>query len=215
MRFYFDVISPYAYLGWRRVHELAARHGRDVEPVPILFAALLSAYGHRGPAEIEPKRVYTFKHVVRVAADLGVPIEPPPHHPFNPLLALRLLTAARGRADLRQVVDAVFDAVWAGGGGTEDPERLASWLQSRGLPGPELLAAAGTSEVKQALRETTAKALAAGVFGVPTVEVDGEMFWGQDAFGHVDAFLRGHDPSSAAAERWGQLTPSATRPGSR
>lgn len=213
MRFYFDVISPYAFLGWRRVHELAARVGHELEPVPILFAALLTHHGHRGPAEIAPKRVYTFKHVVRLADELGIAIEPPPHHPFNPLLALRVVTAARGRSDRRSVIDAVFDAVWGGGPGAEDARTLGAWLATRGLPADELLAAAGTPETKQALRDSTEQAIALGVFGVPTVEVGGELFWGQDAFGHVEAFVHGRDPAAAAAPRWVGITASATRTG--
>ncbi len=214
MRFYFDVISPYAYLAWRRIDALAERTGRAVEPVPILFAALLSHYGHRGPAEIAPKKLYTFKHCVRIAHELGVPIEPPPHHPFNPLLALRVATAALGQAHARATIDALFDAVWNGGGGCEQPEALARWLDARGLPGRELLAAAGTSEMKLALRRATEDAIAAGVFGVPTIEVDGELFWGQDSLAHVEAFVRGHDPARAAEARWAGITASAVRPGS-
>jgi 2-hydroxychromene-2-carboxylate isomerase len=213
MRFYFDVISPYAFLGWRRIHELAARVQEPLEPVPILFAALLSHHGHRGPAEIAPKRVYTFKHVVRLAHELGVGIEPPPHHPFNPLLGLRIATAACGRPDARAIIDAVFDAVWAGGPGCEDPEALASWLAARGLPAAELLAAAVTPEIKQALRRATEDAIALGVFGVPTVETRGELFWGQDSFTHIEAFLAGRDPVAVAAPRWTGITASATRPG--
>src|SRR5262245_64367925 len=90
VRFLFDYLSPYAYIAWTQVHGLAERHGRQVEPVPILFAALLGTYGHKGPAEIPPKRVYTFKHVVRLAHRVSVPLKPPPAHPFNPLLALRV-----------------------------------------------------------------------------------------------------------------------------
>ena len=210
MRFYFDVISPYAYIAWRRVHELARKVERDVEPVPILFAALLAHYGHRGPAEIAPKKLYTFKHVVRVAAELGVPIEPPPHHPFNPLLPLRIATAAR----TRPVIDALFDAVWNGGGGTEDPEALARFLDARGLSGRELVASASHAETKDALRRATEDAIAVGVFGVPTIAIDDELFWGQDSFAHVEAFVAGRDPARAAAARWAGITASATRPGS-
>src|SRR5262249_60031058 len=84
--FHFDFISPYAYLGWTQIHALAARHGRAVRPVPTLFAALLNHSGTLGPAEIPLKRVYIFKDALRTAQVFGVPLEPPPSHPFNPLL---------------------------------------------------------------------------------------------------------------------------------
>src|SRR6185503_10008364 len=87
--FCFDYLSPYAYLAWKRVHSVVEPHGRVVEPVPILLAAVLDAHGQKGPAEIPAKRVYTFKNVYRVAHAAKIRVEPPPAHPFNPLLALR------------------------------------------------------------------------------------------------------------------------------
>src|SRR5512140_3653821 len=90
IRFCFDYVSPYAYLAWTQIHALAARHGREVTPVPVLFAALLDAAGTKGPAEIPAKRGYVFKDVLRSAHRLRVPLVPPPAHPFNPLLALRV-----------------------------------------------------------------------------------------------------------------------------
>lgn len=209
MQFLFDVISPYAYLAWKRVGALASACGRELVATPVLFAAMLDTWGQKGPAEIGPKRVYTFKHVVRLAARQGVPLQPPPHHPFNPLLALRVATAARGDA---AVIDALFDAVWASGVGVQDEATIADVLAARGLPAASLLAAATTPAIKDALRQATDAAIAQGVFGVPTVIVDGELFWGQDALDDVAAFVRGEDPAQAAAARWRALSPSATRP---
>lgn len=213
--FAFDLISPYAYLGWHRVHAIAARHGRVVEARPMLFAAMLDAHGQRGPAEIAPKRVYTFKHVVRLAHEHGIAIAPPPSHPFNPLLGLRVATAALAGAHAHATIDALFAAVWAGGPGTEDPRALASWLNARDLPGDALVERASTPEVKAELRARTDAAIAAGVFGVPTFDVDGELFWGQDSLPHVDAALSGSDPARAAVDAWVGVRPSASRPGAR
>lgn len=212
--FVFDIISPYAYLGWRQVHAVAARHGRTVVAQPVLFAAMLDAWGQRGPAEIEPKRAYTFKHVVRVAHDHGIPIAPPPSHPFNPLLGLRVATAARDTPQAHAVTDALFTAVWAGGPGTQDGGALAQWLDRAGLDGRAWVEAASSPAIKQALRTATDAAIARGVFGVPTFEVDGESFWGQDSLGHVDAWLSGRDPVRDVADAWSRVTPTATRPGS-
>jgi 2-hydroxychromene-2-carboxylate isomerase len=216
LRIFFDVISPYAYLGWSRVHAVAARHGRHVVPVPVLFAALLDAHGQKGPAEIAPKRIYTFKHVVRIAADHGIVLLPPKSHPFNPLLGLRIAALPMSDEERRRTIDAVFAAVWAGGPGVEDPVALAAWLGARGLDGPALVAAAQTSDAKDRVRHSTADALAAGTFGVPTFEVDGELFWGQDALDHVERFLRGEDPvTNDVLAGWVGITASAVRPGSQ
>lgn len=212
---YFDLISPYAYLGWHRVHAIAAKHDRTIEARPVLFAAMLDAHGQRGPAEIAPKRVYTFKHVVRLAHEQGVAIAPPPSHPFNPLLGLRVAVAAIDSEHARATIDALFAAVWCGGPGVEDPRALATWLSDRTLPGDALVQRASSAEVKAELRTRTEAAIAADVFGVPTFDVDGELFWGQDSLPHVDAALAGHDPARDAAAAWTDVRPTASRPGAR
>jgi 2-hydroxychromene-2-carboxylate isomerase len=211
LTFHLDFISPYAYLGWRKIHDVAQRHGQTVEAVPILFAALLTAHGHKGPAEIPSKRIYTFKHVVRLADELGVPLRPPPAHPFHPLLALRTATAAVG-SERRRVVDALFDATWGGGGGVAGVDEVTRALDVAGLDGAGLVARAQTQEVKDALRAATDAALARGVFGVPTVWAGDEMFWGQDSFGHLERYLAGDDPAAPERiARWRDLPVGARR----
>src|SRR5687768_100271 len=125
--FYFDFISPYAFIAWKALPAIAARHGRSIVPVPILFAALLNTHGQKGPAEIPAKRAYTFKDAYRKAARAGLTgVVPPPAHPFNPLLALRAASLPMADDARARLVDALYDAVWAGKGGVETPEKVAA-----------------------------------------------------------------------------------------
>lgn len=190
MRFYFDYISPYAYLAWTQIGAIAEKHGREVEPVPILFAGLLNHWGHKGPAEIPPKKRYVFKDIVRRAHRLSVPIKPPPGHPFNPLLGLRVTEAAPAERKA-EVVDALYAATWARGVGITDVETMRETLAPLGLS--ELVDAI-TPDIKAAVKANTEDAVAQGVFGVPTILVDGEAFWGTDSLEHLDSFLAGNDP---------------------
>ena len=112
LRFFFDYVSPYAYIAWTRIHALAARFDREVEPTPILFAALLDAGGTLGPAEIPAKRAYVVKDVTRLARAHGVPCSPPPAHPFNPLFALRVSSLPMPASTRRALIDRLFMAVW-------------------------------------------------------------------------------------------------------
>ncbi len=204
--FYFDFISPYAYLGWTQIDALAARHGRTVRPIPILFAALLNHSNTRGPAEIPAKRAYLFKDTKRLAATFGVPFAAPPTHPFNPLLALRVA----GIANDPRVIDALFRATWGGGGGVETADAIARALGADAAP---LLAEAAEPAAKQRLRDATDAAIAAGVFGVPSMIADGELFWGCDSLPHLERFLDGGDPITPAdVAAFRALAPSATRP---
>lgn len=212
IRFLFDYLSPYAYIAWTQVHALAERHGRQVEPVPILFAALLGAHGHKGPAEIPPKRIYVFKNTLRVASRLGLPLSPPPSHPFNPLLALRVSSLPMADETRRALIDRLFAATWSGGPGVEDPAVVARLAGQVGLDGEAAVAEAGAAPGKARLRAQTDDALAAGVFGVPTLLVGGELFWGYDSFPDVEQHLRGEDPVAAAdLARWAGLPTSAAR----
>lgn len=193
LRYYFDFISPYAYIGWWRFKALAKRHELTLEPVPVLLAVFLNTFENKGPAEIEPKRIYTFKHVMRLAYEFGLPLLPPPNHPFNPLLALRVAEAAEPEQKA-EVIDTLYHCAWGTGEGVTEPQTVAAALESAGLPGSALVAAAGTPEVKGRLRTNTEQAMARGVFGVPSIQVDEEVFWGQDSFYHVDCFIHGDDP---------------------
>jgi 2-hydroxychromene-2-carboxylate isomerase len=213
IHFHFDYLSPYAYLAWTQIHALAARHSREVLPVPTLLAPLLAHGKTKGPAEIPAKRVWIFKDTVRTARKLGVPLAPPPSHPFNPLLALRVTGLVEGGPQ-RRLVDGLYAATRGGGSGVEDPAAVARIATEAGLDGEALVRQAQAPEAKDRLRSTTERAIAAGVFGVPTMIVDGELFWGLDAFGHLDSFLAGQDPLRPEDfARWAAIKPTATRAG--
>lgn len=189
MRFHFDFISPYAYLAWTQIHALAAKHGRTVEPVPVLFAGLLKAWGHKGPAQIPPKRAYVGKDIARNARLLGQPVRTPPQHPFNPLLALRVASLDMSAPTRNALVNGLFGATWASGEGVTEAAVVARIAASCGVP--DAIERAGRDEAKQALRAATEAAVERGLWGVPTVDVDGELFWGLDSLPHLDRFLAG------------------------
>ena len=199
MRFTFDFISPYAYLAAMKVEELG-----EVEWSPVLFAAMLNHNGQKGPIEIPSKRLYTFKNVLRTAHDHGISIQAPPSHPFNPLLALRLVTL-RPRPDW---IKKLFCAVWDGGQGIETREAIAAVLPEAVDDFDE----AESPENKARLRENTEQAIERQVFGVPSFEIGDEVFWGFDSFPHVRRFLAGEDPiDSETFQRWLDLKPTAQR----
>jgi len=212
LRFFFDYVSPYAYLAWTQLPALAARHGRTVELVPVLFAGVLNALGTTGPAEMPNKRFYIYKHTKRIAHELGVPFVMPAAHPFNPLPALRMTAAVKDAEVRARLATALFSAVWGGGGGLMEPERLVSPAYSAGLDATELLVAAQTPEVKEQVRRNTEELLALEGFGVPTIVADGELFWGVDSLGHLERFLRGEDPiTPEEVERLRKLPVGASR----
>jgi 2-hydroxychromene-2-carboxylate isomerase len=191
VEFYFDPISPYSWLAARQCGRLDAV---DVwlDFRPVLFGALLAAHGNKGPAEMPAKRAYTMRDVLRIAAQLGVPVKGPPTHPFNPLRALRMCIALDDASARRRFGLALMDAAWEHGLDLTDDAVLAGIARDCGLDGTALLARAGGADVKQRLLDATNDAVAAGIFGVPTYRIDGEIFWGTDRIDALLWKLQGH-----------------------
>ncbi|MBV8575401.1 MAG: DsbA family protein [Acetobacteraceae bacterium] len=181
---YFDVISPFAYLQTAHFPVLQARLAMTARPV--LLAGLLHHWKQLGPAEIPPKRRQIYRACQWRAEQLGIQFRFPDAHPFNPLRALRLLTALDGGVEAaRTALTLVF------GEGVR-PDEEAGWAllcERLGLAPAEAKEMASAPSAKQALREATEEAAQAGVFGVPTIAVGGELFWGEDATGMLLGFL--------------------------
>ena len=213
IRFYFDYLSSNAYLAWARLPELAARYAIEVEPIPVLFAGLLEAHGQLGPAEIRPKARWMALNNLRKAALLGIPLNPPRFHPWNPLLPLRVSSlpmAAEGRLAL---IGALFRAAWVDGLHASEPSVVAGVADAVGLDGEALVRQAREPESKARLRQQTDDAIAAGVFGVPTMGVGDSLFWGYDDLPHLELYLDGNDPlDPRELEKWMRPpSPSAVR----
>jgi 2-hydroxychromene-2-carboxylate isomerase len=161
IHFHFDVISPYAYLAFDSLPKALEGISHSVVYKPVLFGAILQHFGQLGPAEIAPKRTWTYR--------------------------LALACGQAGACN-RYVTQMVFEHVWHGGQEASDPQRLAALtekLQPR--------RAMDDAAVKAELKANTDAAIGQGIFGVPTMEVDGQLFWGLDALPMLRAYLMGDD----------------------
>lgn len=214
LRFHFDYVSHNAWLAWARLLQIAPCHGLLIEPVPVVFGAMLKAHGQLGPAEIAPKRDWMLRNVRRKAALYGIPLAPPHSHPFNPLLALRLSCGEFAPASRERLVTALFRAAWVERRPLQDAATLREVLQGLGEDADARLAEAQAEAVKARLRANTEAALAEGLFGVPAMVVRGESFWGFDDLEHLERFLEGREPlapDAAADAAWAAVRPSVER----
>ncbi len=199
--FYLDFISPYAYLAFEALPEALIGHSCTVTYRPILFAALLKHHGQLGPAEIPGKREWTYRQVQWLANQQAIELQMPLAHPFNPLGLLRLAVACGLREHQfeltgevsspcdypnRHVCEALFRHVWRGGADAADARRLAD-IAAKLVPA----VAPGSDIARAQLKANTDEAVARGVFGVPTCEVDGKLFWGLDALPMLRGYLDG------------------------
>ena len=181
---YYDILSPFAHVAVKRLHELPG--DVVVRPRPVLLGAILGHWGQKGPAEIGPKRLHTYRQATHLASRYGVALRFPPRHPFNPLAALRLLAGAD--ADLA-TVERAFDFVFGEGRSVDAPQDVQAFAQAIGVDA----ALAGDDDAKAKLRSSTDEAISLGVFGVPTFATDGssgpELFWGVDSFDMLKDWL--------------------------
>jgi 2-hydroxychromene-2-carboxylate isomerase len=196
---YFDVISPFAYLQSERLDALAQHVQLRLKPV--LFAGLLNHFGNVGPAEITPKRRFTFERVAWLAYQEKIAITMPAMHPFNPLPLLRFVIAA---GCTPEAAHAAFRFVWQEGRVPQDDAALAQLLARFNLTADALK----NEAVKQTLHLHGQDAIAAGVFGVPSSVVDGHVFWGQDSTSMVLAYLAGDTFFSSPLYRSAQVLPN-------
>jgi len=202
---YFDFVSPFSYLQCEQLPSL--ERSLRVRYRPVLFAGLLKAYEHKGPAEIPAKRRFTYRFVVWQAKRMGIPLKFPAAHPFNPLPLLRLAIVADCDPD---VIRRIFRFIWRDGRIGDLPIEWAELKAELGLADAENRIAA--PEVKDALRRYTDEAIARGVFGVPTLAIGEELFWGADATEMATDFIaRGCNFDDPEMDRVGALPAAAAR----
>src|SRR5262249_9771320 len=151
---------------WTQLPKVAHRHGCTIDPVPILYAALLDAHGQLGPGECPAKGRWMSKNLARKAVLLGVSLNPPAFLPFNPLLALRATLLVSNPAERDALIGALFEAVWVRGMHVSETAVVEGVANEIGLPGNALVAKAQLPEIKSQLRRRTDEAVARGVFGV-------------------------------------------------
>ena len=191
---YFDFVSPFAYLQSEQLALLAPRI--SIRYKPVLFAGLLGAHGQKGPAEIATKRTFTYRFCLWQAKRLSIPLKFPPEHPFNPLPLLRLAIACDSAP---AAVHSIFRFVWRDGRLPDLPIEWAELVSELRIP--DASARIASSTVKDELRRNTDEAIGRGVFGVPTLAVGNELFWGADATqmaaDYVAAGCRFDDPEYA------------------
>jgi 2-hydroxychromene-2-carboxylate isomerase len=185
VEWYFDFISPFSYLQLESFDQLP----RDVEIIyrPIVFAGLLNHLQHKGPAEIPAKRRFTYRYVHWLARHQGIPFRFPPAHPFNPIRALRLAVAL---GNDKAAIQKIFRFIWRDGHAVDADWKLLQ--ETLGVSDAETLISA--QPVKDELRQNGERAIAIGVFGVPTFVAGKEIFWGYDSTAMVAAYLQ--DPQA-------------------
>jgi 2-hydroxychromene-2-carboxylate isomerase len=190
--FYFDFSSPYSFLASERIDALAARHGRAVDYRPVLLGAIFKTSGGAPLTEqYGPKAKYSVHDFERSARFAGIAYRHPPKFPIGAVAASRaLLWLKRNRPEAAAgFVHAVFRAFFQDNRDIADPAVVAQIGDALGLDGAALIEAAQQADIKDALRRQVDEAIAFGIFGAPTIVVDGEVFWGNDRLAQIERWM--------------------------
>lgn len=191
VEFYFDVGSPTAYLAWTRLPGITAEAGAQLELRPVLLGGIFKATGNRPPAENPAKGQYLFRDLMRFARRHEAPLKFNPYFPVNTLTCMRVLAGVQLHQPeaLPACVDALFRAIWVEELDASKDEVLRDVLDRAELDAERLMGWAHDDEVKQRLKDETEAAVQRGLFGLPVMIVDDEMYWGQDRLDFVREHL--------------------------
>lgn len=193
LAFYFDFISPYGYFASLRIESLASRHGRSVDwHAMLLGVSVMKVMGLKPLLETPLKGPYTEHDVLRYAREHGVTMARRPSDPvMNPLPCARAFAWVKHHhpAHAAALAHAIYRAYWGEGKDLSTPDALRALALPAGLNADAVADAASSDEAASLLRAMVDASLNAGVFGSPTVVVDGEPFWGVDKLDQVERWL--------------------------
>jgi 2-hydroxychromene-2-carboxylate isomerase len=190
--FFFDFVSPFGWIGAEQIGAIARRFGRSVNWHPFLLkVTVLETMGLPAPLRTPLKGEYLLHDINRSLRYHGLVQAPDAIFGFSSVVAARTTLWARaGSSDsVEALVLALYRAHWSQGRDISEVDTVLEIVASLGLSRSDAAIALQGDELKIALREETGAAIRAGVFGSPTIIVDGEMFWGSDRLTMVETWL--------------------------
>ena len=189
----FDFVSPNAYLIWQPLKALAEKHGATIEITPAFLGGMHKLTGNAPPfirdAEVKGKNEYAMLELGRFVKKHGLSkFKMNPHFPFNTITLLRMLVALEP-AKRAEFIELLLPPIWEDGLDVTDGETLGKILEDGGFDAVDLLAQTQDPAIKQALIDNTENAVAREAFGIPTMYIDGEMYFGKERLGQIDEQL--------------------------
>ena len=191
VEFYFDLGSPYSYLAYYRLLQIAEQQEIQIVYKPILLGGVFKATGNRSPIEIPVKGAYSILDMQRWAEYYQIPMQMNPHFPMNTLTLMRILTGVQllHLEKFEQVLKLLFDAMFGTPQNLNEPTVLAEVLKPSGFSVEDIMSMVQSEVVKQKLITETEQAIQRGIFGAPTFFVGDEMYWGLDRLHFVEQAL--------------------------
>lgn len=184
LEFFYDCSSPWTYLAFSRIEEVAGRHGAELIWRPILVGGVFNAvnpsvYESR-ERPVKAKARYYQKDLQDWARMYGLRIGQPTVFPVNSVKAMRGAFVAQEHGKISPYSRRVFEAYWGEDRDISRDDVLREIVRAVGLDEDEFFSKIAATAYKDKLRVNTEELIARGGFGSPTIFVDGEMFFGND-----------------------------------
>lgn len=191
IEFYFDLGSPTSYLAFGQLKNLSEKYDVEIEYEPVLMGAVHKATNNLSPGLIPAKGMYMLRQdLPRFVKLYDVPFKMNPAFPVNTLSVMRGCLAAKQMGIFDKYVELMFDAVWVNGLNVGKEEVLRETLDAQGIDVDKFFELIATDEIKEELKANTGKAAKKGCFGVPTMFIGDEMYFGQDRFVFIEEQLK-------------------------
>jgi 2-hydroxychromene-2-carboxylate isomerase len=191
IEFYFDLGSPYSYLGFHQIQKIAKENQAQIIWKPILLGGVFKATGNSSPMTVPAKARYSMVDLQRWSKLWNIHIQMNPYFPINTLNLMRVITAIQlyQPAQFLTVLNTLFDAMFGHPRNLNDMDELISLVQSLNFSFEQVQIWLTDEHVKAHLKQITEEAIERGVFGAPTWFVGNEMFWGVDHLHFVETAL--------------------------
>lgn len=192
IEFYFDLASPYSFLGFHQLQKIAQQHQAEIRYKPMLLGAVLKATGNSSPIMVPAKAQYSMIDLRRWAKLWDIPFRMNPNFPINTLVLMRLITAVQLFApeQFHQVLTGFFDAMFSHPRNLNDRDEVSALAKAHGLDEVKVKLWLEDEKVKSELKFITDEAIERGLFGAPSFIINDEMYWGIDHLHFVERALQ-------------------------
>lgn len=192
IEFYFDLGSPYSYIGFHQLQKIAAQYQAEIIYKPMLLGAVFKSTGNSSPIMVPAKAQYAMIDLRRWSKLWDIPLKMNPHFPINTLYIMRLVTAVQlfEPEKFQTVLIGLFNAIFRQPRNLNDQTKLLQVTTALGLSEQQVKAWLEDEKVKSELKVVTEEAIERGIFGAPSFFVKDELYWGVDHLHFVENALQ-------------------------
>lgn len=189
IEFYFDFVSPTAYLAFHHLQALAEKYQAEIDFKGVLLGGVFKGASNTTPISVPAKGRYMFNDLPRFAKRYDIEMHINPFFPLNTMPLMRGLYAAQEMGRAMDYMNEVFDGMWKRKINFSKPEALIQVLKDLNIDEEKFQNLVSSDAIKNQLKETTQELVTRGGFGVPTMYLDNEMYFGQDRLDFVEEAL--------------------------